>query len=131
MHWMHIDKWYRVNEWILLFCCDIMLCCFEVTRMPSILNKKHCFPCLKHHFLFKFCCCMKTITVHWLDKNYDMNSAQTSENALHSLKFSSGSKPHPYISFMSSQCTTIVYICPSEMLLPGWSGNQCYFNKTW
>jgi hypothetical protein len=37
-------------------------------------------------------------------------SAWIRENAWETLPFSPDSKPHPYIDYMSSQCTVIVYI---------------------
>ena len=47
-------------------------------------------------------CSIKTITVHWLDIKFDIRIQHESEKML-------DSKPHPYIDFMSSQCTVIVY----------------------
>jgi hypothetical protein len=39
-----------------------------------------------------------------------MYSARIGGNTRETLAFPPDSKPHPYIDFMSSQCTVIVYI---------------------
>lgn len=78
--------------------------------MLSTLIKKHCFPCLKCYFSLKFCCSIKTITVHWLDKTFDiwiqLKPVKMLDTAMHFLSLI-------HISVLCRQCTLIVCLLVS------------------